>query len=269
MRIGQLILEGASLYERKSQALDAMTLADGNDVIVWSDRIPPDAPAVDVIHVYGPATFPARIADEMPAPYVAAGGPRKSRFRFKAITQPARRISATGSDAVPEAVEDQYFQAEVPDSTSGRFKIGSFGKSRRVIPMIQASISRVSRFRDDIDWDVYETVPSRSEFANLKAWVDPVVEETDHDGLVAEAVVAGIPVVATKTEMNRSRLADGRAGFLVPMNDPNELVHAILAALFKPEFRDPRLEFAANTRERFRRQNRARRLRDIYAEVAG
>jgi len=134
--------------------------------------------------------------------------------------------------------------------------------------MIQASISRVARFRDDIDWDVFDTVPSRSELSNLNAWVDPVLEEMDYDGLVAEALVAGLPVVAAKTDMNRDRLADGRAGFLVPVNDPNELVHAILAALFKPEVRDPRLEFAAQTRERFRRENRARRLRDIYAEVA-
>src|SRR5688500_16089747 len=154
MRIGQLILAGASFYERKSQTLDALTLAEGNEVIVWTGRIPPSAPAVDVVHLYGPASFPIRIADEMPAPYVAAGAPRKSSFRFKAVTQP-RRISAIGPDAVSEAVEDSYFTAGVSASGAGRFKIGSFGKSRRIIPMIQASISRVSRFRDDIDWDVF------------------------------------------------------------------------------------------------------------------
>ncbi len=134
--------------------------------------------------------------------------------------------------------------------------------------MIQASISRVARFRDDIDWEVFETVPSRSELASFHVWVDPVTDETDLDGLVAEALVAGIPIVAARTEINRERLADGRAGFLVPLNDPNELVHAVLETLFKPEFREPRLEFATETRTRFRRENRARHLQDIYAEVA-
>lgn len=93
------------------------------------------------------------------------------------------------------------------------------------------------------------------------------MSENDLDGFVAEALVCGLSVVAARTPVNRERLAEGQAGFLVPPGDPNELTHAIVGALFKSELRDPRLKHARDTRDRFRSRHRTARLLEIYADL--
>ena len=133
--------------------------------------------------------------------------------------------------------------------------------------MIELSIARFSRFRDDIDWDLFDEPPEPAVFDELSLWVDPTVEENDRDGFVAEALVAGAPVVAAANRPNVERLQDGRCGFLVPPGDPNELVHAALTALFKDELAQPRLTAARESRDRFRSSNRFEALQRFYDEM--
>jgi glycosyltransferase involved in cell wall biosynthesis len=98
-------------------------------------------------------------------------------------------------------------------------------------------------------------------------WVDLADDENDLDGLVGEAIALGLPVVATRTAANLRRTADGKAAALCPKGDHNEMAHAIVTMLFKPERSAPILEAAAALREQFRPAKRREALRVAYAEV--
>jgi glycosyltransferase involved in cell wall biosynthesis len=95
-------------------------------------------------------------------------------------------------------------------------------------------------------------------------WVDPTIDFCDFDGFVAEALVVGLQVVASRTPINSARLEQGRTGFLVPPSDPNEMTHAILAALFKPEVAATRVQAARQTISKFRPRQRVRVLSKLY-----
>ena len=84
---------------------------------------------------------------------------------------------------------------------------------------------------------------------------------------MAEALVAGNVVVASRTIINVTRLEKGRTGFLAPPNDPNELTHAILAALFKPELAQETLAAARQTISKYRPRQRLRALVPIYESL--
>ena len=127
---------------------------------------------------------------------------------------------------------------------------------------------RIDRFRDDVEWRLFSHVPSPEEIAELGAWVDPAVDENDYDGFVAEALVVGVNVVAAATPINVQRLEKGRTGFLAPPNDPNEMTHAILAALFKPEVARARSDAARQTIGKYRAGQRIRALTRIYESIA-
>ncbi|HEX6159170.1 MAG TPA: glycosyltransferase, partial [Thermoanaerobaculia bacterium] len=103
--------------------------------------------------------------------------------------------------------------------------------------------------------------------ADVDLWVDPAVDENDFDGFVAEALVVGIPVVAARTAINSHRLEKGRTGLLVPLNDPNEMTHAILAALFKSEVAESRQAAARQTVGKFRPRQRFRALVPLYERL--
>lgn len=49
--------------------------------------------------------------------------------------------------------------------------------------------------------------------------------------------------------------------------DPNEMTHAILTALFKPELTQPRVDHGLATRDRFRSERRTEKLIEIYEEL--
>ena len=105
---------------------------------------------------------------------------------------------------------------------------------------VEQTMARIRRFRDDVDWQIFDQRPSPEDLGSVDLWVDPAAEENDFDGFVAEALVVGLPVVATRTPINDLRLEQGRTGFLVPPRDPNEMTHAILSALFKTEVAESR-----------------------------
>lgn len=130
--------------------------------------------------------------------------------------------------------------------------------------MVERTLARIHRFRDDVQWNVLDHVPTPEDLRKVDVWVDPAVEEEDLDGFTAEALVSGVPVVAARTEINLARCEKGRTAFLVPRNDPNEMTHAILAALFKSEVAQEKIRAAGQTSSRFRAKHRLRILTKLY-----
>jgi glycosyltransferase involved in cell wall biosynthesis len=130
--------------------------------------------------------------------------------------------------------------------------------------MVQQTLSRIHRFRDDVVWNVFDHPPTPADLREVDVWVDPAVDEHDLDGFTAEALVSGIPVVAARTDINFARCEKGRTAFLVPRNDPNEMTHAILSALFKSEVAQEKIQSAGQTASKFRAKHRLRVLTRLY-----
>jgi glycosyltransferase involved in cell wall biosynthesis len=236
MKIAQIVAPGASEYERKSQRVDFAALSQaGHQVGVYDDA--------DVAHIYG------------------------ARSRGLAVAR-SRGVVINAELTLPEAVEEPYWSTNYEPRTTNL--IGTF--SRKALQnIIEQTHARLSRTRDDIEWRLFERPPWPEELAQIAVWVDPALTDDDKDGFVAEALVSGLVsgnvVVAARTTINVGRLEKGRTGFLVPPNDPNELTHAILAALFKPELGLEKLAAARQTISKFRPRQRLRALLPIYESL--
>ena len=255
MIVGQVVTEDASEYERKCQRVDAA-------------HFEVDLARAEVVHVYTGRTLPP-----IDRPFVANIAPTRRRFSFRREGQPAVVVTPFN---VQEAVEERYFDgsfaalrgsAAPPAQDDRRYRIGSFARPS-LKPLIEQTMHRIDRFRDDVEWRLFSHPPAPEEVAELGAWVDPAVGEDDYDGFVAEALVVGVNVVAAATPINELRLEKGRTGFLVPPNDPNEMTHAILTALFKPEVARARSDAARQTVGKFRAGQRIRALTRIYESIA-
>ena len=279
MRILQITLPGASEFEKKCQRIDFASLSAKHEVIVAGSTR--DAPAADIAHIYGPVPLPPGPLVGFTMPYVASSAPTRSRLSFRRPAQPAAVIwsaaavppllreqcdsMAAALQIVPEAVEEIYFASDAkprPPSNT----LGSFARPS-IVNFVEQTLVRVGRFRDDVTWKLFGHPPSPDDLAGVDVWVDPAIDEADLDGFVAEAIVAGKIVVASRTEVNAQRLEQGRTGLLVPPNDPNELTHAILAALFKPEVARSKIEAARQTAGKFRPRQRSRVLERFYETV--
>lgn len=269
MRIAQIILPSASEYERKSQRADQFALSANHDIVVVPAA---DAAAsgAQVAHVYARGELPLALFRRFPLPYVAAADVRKSRWPLGRAVAPAIVVSPLpprepGRErALPEAVEDAYFAASRPVRQEPEgMTVGSFARPS-VRNQVEQTLARIHRFRDDVSWLVFDRVPSPEDLAGVDVWVDPAIEEDDFDGFVAEALVVGLPVVASRTPINVGRLEEGRTGFLVPPRDPNEMTHAILTALFKREAAEGRQIAARQTVSKFRIRQRIRVLTHMY-----
>jgi glycosyltransferase involved in cell wall biosynthesis len=257
MRILQIMLPGASEFEKKCQRIDFASLSPKHEVmVVTSTR---DTPLADVAHIYGPVPLPPGPLVGFTTPYVASSAPARPRLSLRRPSQPLIIVSA------PEAVEEIYFAPSAnrrPPSNT----LGSFARPS-TMNFVEQTLVRIGRFRDDVTWKLFDHPPSPDDLAGVDVWVDPAVDEADLDGFVAEAVVSEKIVVASRTEMNAQRLEQGRTGFLIPPKDPNELTHAILAALFKPEVARSKIEAARQTAGKFRPRQRSRVLERIYETV--
>ena len=221
MRILQLLPGRPSEYEKKSQRIDFELLRAGHDVFA-GERV-----NADVTLVYG-------------RPPVSE---------------------------LPEAVEERYWSGAPPPSAAlaaeGRgapHTIASF-RRRSIVPLVEQTMVRLHRMRDDIEWLLLDQPPA--DFTEFDAWIDPAIDEEDLDGFVAEAQVCGKIVVAARTAINAKRLEKGRTGILVPPRDPNELTHAILAGLFKPEIAQQKTEAAKQTISKFHPRQRLRALTQL------
>jgi hypothetical protein len=279
MRILQIMLPGASEFEKKCQRIDIASLSPKHEVMVATSTR--DTPPADIAHIYGPVPLPSGPLVGFTMPYVASSAPARSRFSWRRPSQPAARIwsaaampslsrEQSGSMAaalqiVPEAVEEIYF-GRVANSREPSNILGSFARPS-TMNFVEQTLVRIGRFRDDVTWKLFDHPPSPDDLAGVDVWVDAAVDEADLDGFVAEAVVSGQIVVASRIEMNAQRLEQGRTGLLVPPEDPNELTHAILAALFKPEVARSKIQAARQTAGKFRPRQRSRVLERIYETV--
>jgi hypothetical protein len=198
-------------------------------------------------------------------PYVSNARPRRRAFRRN--TEPERVITPlkeTADTFIPEAVDEIYFGN--PAQPGDRHVIGTYTRPQ-IINTIEQTAARIQRYREDVDWLLFDNAPSPDDLRGLDLWVDPAVDEDDFDGFVAEAIAAGVAVIASRTAINIQRLEKGRTGVLVPPRDPNEWTHAILAALFKPEFRHSKTVAAQQTASKFRPRHRARALIQLYESI--
>lgn len=268
MRIAHIILPEASAYERKSQRADQVSLSERHEVVVVS---PAEArtSGADVAHVYAAGTLPAAEFVGFAVPYVASADVHRSRWTRRKPVGP--RVVVTPEN-LPEVVEDRYFERPLtlpsPRARGEGRVVGSFARSA-TRNVVEQTASRIHRFRDDVAWKLFDAPPSPEDLAGVDVWVDPAVEETDYDGFVAEALVVGLPVVAARTAVNARRLEQGRTGMLVPARDPNEMTHAILAALFKPEVTNSKIRAAGQTVSKFRAGQRIRVLTHLYETLIG
>jgi hypothetical protein len=271
MRVAQVILPGVSEYERKSQRIDYASLAASHEVIVVTPEEAGKSGA-DVAHVYARGELPSAPFVRFPLPYIASADVRRTRWPWRRPTEPdyvvspiIEKVEQSRYQPLSEAVEDRYFverQAFSPPNV-----IGTFARTD-VHPIVEQTLARITRFREDVTWHLFDRVPTPEDLASVSVWVDPAVSEGDFDGFVAEAAVSGLPVVASRTKINAQRLEQGRTGFLVPPRDPNELAHAILAALFKPEVAGMKVNAARQTASKFRAKQRLRVLVHMYETIA-
>lgn len=261
MRIAQVLLPNASEYERKSQRIDRAALEDRHEVVL----VPLEEvrrSAADVVHIYASEDLPRAPLVGFPLPYVSSAEVKKARWTWR---KPAEPDYLATPFELPEAVEDGYFEGVGGGRSAvgeGRV-IGSFLRAP-VKAMIEQTLHRIQRTRDDVQWRVFQRPPSPVDLMSVDIWVDPAVSEGDFDGFVAEGLVMGLPVVASRTKINDLRLEKGRTGMLVPPGDPNELTHAILSALFKREVASNKVTAARQTVSKFRARQRLRVLVHMY-----
>ena len=147
-----------------------------------------------------------------------------------------------------------------------RATIGTFSRVS-LQNIIEQTATRIQRYRDDVDWLLFDRPPSPEDLQGVDVWVDPACAEDDFDGFVAEAIAAGTAVVASRIAINVQRLEKGRTGVLVPARDPNEWTHAILASLFKQEFRQGKVVASQQTASKFYPRHRARALIQLYQSI--
>src|SRR5688572_5145767 len=118
MRIAQIVLPGASEYERKSQRADYAVLAGKADVAVMTAEEAAQSGA-SVAHVYASGEISASAFAGFSLPYVASADVRKSRLSFRALAPPALVVSPLAQTEgrtllLPEVVEEWYFENPVP-----------------------------------------------------------------------------------------------------------------------------------------------------------
>ncbi|HET8774947.1 MAG TPA: glycosyltransferase [Thermoanaerobaculia bacterium] len=251
MRIAQIVLPGLSHYELKSLRADRAALAEHHEIVE-------DVQNADVAHVYSSVDLPRAAFVGFPVPYLASAPMTPARWSWRTPVEP--RVVVTPEN-LPEAVADAYFAA--PATPPGTNTIGSFNRES-TRNHVEQTLHRIQRFRDDVHWKIFAEPPAPEDLSGVDLWVDPAVEEKDYSGFVAEALVVGLPVVAARTAVNALRLEQGRTGILVPPRDPNEMTHAILSALFKPEVAQARIGAARQTIAKFRMRHRLRVLLQLY-----
>ncbi len=275
MRLAQIILPDAPPRERRLQALDRAALADRLEIatvdlpsggMAAALREALAASNAEIAHVYGPRAIPAELLGAIAIPVVAPGPSRRAFLPWQTSRQPDVILGSTPDSRVPEAVGHGYFEIAARAMPTS-FRIGCTAASRAARVLAEGTKHRIERFRDDIRWMFFADVPAPDEISLLNVWVDAEPADAGGESGVPEALAAGRAVVAAATPANRERLDGGAAGFLVPPEDPNETAHAVLAALFKPELRDPRIARGKKKAESFRPEQRAGRLFEIYQRL--
>lgn len=246
-------------FDARLARLDGLQGSPDWSVSERSETTAPVAPEFDVIISYGSSAVAGNVpmlTTRPPEP-----GPSRwwSRLRGRRapeallLTEGLPRASSGRTFALPEAVDPAFFESSRSPAVDS-LRVG--WKTRPALKeLVSGLTNRIRRFRDDVEL-VALSSPAPEDLATLGVWIDPAIDPDDFDGRTAEALVFGLPVVASRTPINAVRLENGRSGTLVPPGDPNEMVHAILNGLFKPELVRPRLETSILSRDRFRPEHR-------------
>lgn len=273
MRVGQLSGKDRSWVDEKHLRLDAAHLPSlGAETVAYTDETDLEAAvfresvqrnSVDVVHAYGRSA--AELCSKSRVRFVASVEPSRARGFWPKRALPARLV--TPDAGVPEAVAESFITEWVAPPARSRYLIGSTARRAEIRSWIERTYARLARFRDDLEWRVFEDPPLPEDLATLHVWVDAALGDGDVDGYVVEAMVGGMPTVAARTALNRWRSDDGRSAHLVPVNDANELAHAILAALFKPELGEEKRATARESIDRFDAGSRAAALLAAYRQV--
>lgn len=271
MRIIQVVRPDASEYEKKCQRVDYASLAPVHEVVLVSEEAM-HAQRGDVAHVYAAGPLSSNRFGRFPLPMVASADVRPARWPWLRPRTPDVVVSPLESTVesrkarvLPEAVEEAYWTPpeRLPKRDGDARVVGSFHRPA-LRNMVEQTVSRLHRFRDDVTWLAFDAPPTPEDLSTVDVWVDPAVADDDFDGWVAEALVSGTTVVAARTPINVQRLEQGRTGFLVPPRDANETTHAILTALFKPEVAESKHNAARQTVSKLRARQRLRVLSRIY-----
>jgi hypothetical protein len=144
MRIAQIVLPGASEYERKSQRADHAALSERHEVIVGPIEAVRDLQA-DVAHVYATGDLPAAAFVRFPFPYVASSDVRKSRWQWRHPVPPRRVVSPLAEEPLPEVVEEEYFSVAATRRTDSQDRkiVGSFGRAS-VRNSVEQTMARIA-----------------------------------------------------------------------------------------------------------------------------
>lgn len=262
------LIEGTdpTIFERRLLSLDLAT-PTSDDVECRSAEGPTDGPSTepDLIFYYG--ELPSKLPETSAVVSTRAQNIPSGVWPFRTqrpvpviATEIAPEKHAGRIFVVPEAVEDEFANVTIDNAglSVGYVERGS------VRDIIQSVRARAERFRSDIRWVPLDPEFRPDELEPVSLFLDPAAREDDRDGGVAQAMVASIPVVAARTSINVLRTMGGSAGALVPIGDQNEMVHAILNQLFRPEQTRSLLETSNANIERFSRSNRMRHLEQAW-----
>lgn len=217
-------------------------------------RIPPDR--VTVIH---------RGRD--PQRYQPVAGPERELLRERLGVAPgeplllnvARLLARKGHRALLRA-----FAQVLTRVPSARLAIAGDGPERPALERLAGELGLGDRLR---------FLGTRSNVPELLSAADLFVfpsQYEGHAGALLEAMMAGLPIVATDTPSHRETLTPGETGVLVPVDRPDELAAAILRLLGEPE--EPRRLGEAAQRsavERFGVDKAAARYEELYRRLAG
>ena len=107
----------------------------------------------------------------------------------------------------------------------------------------------------------------RTDIPNLLAISDLYVATSKREGLpinIIEAMVSGLPVVATNSRGQRELVSDGENGYLVEIDDVNSLAQKIKNIYLDNRIRERITEGAKENVEPYLLENVMKEMKDIY-----
>lgn len=145
-------------------------------------------------------------------PGILSVGALSAQKNYELLIRAAERLRVRSSDT----------------ATDLKIRIVGNGTS---MPALQALVRELS-----LD-GVIELLGQRNDVAELMQGADLYVNSSHYEGMpvaVIEALMSGLPVVATDVEGNREIVVTGKNGILVPPADPDALADAMIEILADP-----------------------------------
>lgn len=220
-----------------------------------------------------------------------------------AVSDLARRwqMEALGSDAVeiPNGVDVSAFGSAprlpgYPRPGGSVLFLGRYDEPRKGMSVLLAALPALVAHLPDVEilvvgrGDEEELVREAGELAGHLRFLGQVDDEEKASALrsadvycapnlggesfgivLVEAMAAGTPVVASDLDAFRRVLADGAAGLLVPVGDPDALAAALVGVLEDPAAQRPYVAAASEAVEKYDWSVVADQIVRVYETVAG